>query len=329
MIDKQSSLNLVPVLEFIAQLDSKDFMGSGVVGKREAIDQVVKRYRQQSYNVRNLKTKSSRIIGLLINDITNPFYRAVAQGIEAEATRNRYNLTLFNINEDPERELKYLAMLQHKVDGIILGPTGQNTDCILQLAESIPVVQIDRQMEHVNLPAVLVDNDAGAYRATRLLIEKGHERIGLFKWQKFMTTMTQRCKAYERALSDAGIAFDVSLVHSIPDITVESATQIAQSVLQSASPPTAIFALNNQIGLGVLNAVQQLKLKIPDDLALVIFDDLPFFRQTTPSIATISQPTQSIGQKAIHLLLRQMKQPFNSSSEVVVLPTQLIVGESV
>jgi DNA-binding LacI/PurR family transcriptional regulator len=316
-------------MEFIAQLDSKDFMTNGAVRKREAIDQVVKRYRQQSYNVRHLKTNSSRIIGLLINDITNPFYRAVAQGIEAEATRNRYNLTLFNINEDPERELEYLEMLKHKVDGIILGPTGQNSDCILQLAESMPVVQIDRQMEHLNLAAVLVDNDAGAYRATRLLIEKGHQRIGLFRWQKSMTTMTQRCKAYERALADAGITFDVSLVKNIPDITVESATQIAQAVLQSSSPPSAIFALNNQIGLGVLNAAQQLKLRIPYDLALVIFDDLPFFRQTMPSIAAVSQPTQNIGQKAIHLLLRQMKQPINSTNEVVVLPTQLIIGESV
>jgi len=311
--------------------DGEILVGTLAPPKREAVQQVINRFSQHNYTVRRLKNKPSPVIGLLLNDITNPFYRAVAHGIEQEAARNRYQLVVGNTNEDPLRELEYLHIFRkQRVDGIILGPSGHNSDYLGKLSSSMPIVQIDRQTEHLNLPAVVVDNDLGAYRATRLLIEKGHSRIGVFKWQKTISTMTQRCAAYERALRDAGISPDPSLVISVPDITVESASRSAYQMLQqSASPPTAVFALNNQIGQGVLSAAKQLGLRIPRDLALVIFDDLPLFRQSIPSISAVSQPTFKIGEQAIHLLLRQMEQSCNSAGEVIILPTELILGESV
>ncbi len=299
--------------------------------KREQIEEVIERlHYRPSHIARSLKTSVTHSIGLLINDITNPFYGSVARGVEEEAARSGYSVILCNTNEDPERELNYLQVLQDKgVDGLILGPSGQNTAFLCELAERMPVVQVDRYTECSRLAAVGVDNQAGAYAATRLLIEKGYQHIAVFRWHRAIPTMTQRCEGCERALRDAGRSLDPSFVINISDMAVESVAQVALEILQSPAAPHAIFALNNQIGLGVLSAIQRLGLKIPADVALVVFDDLPFFRLLNPSISAVSQPAFEMGEQAMRLLLKQMKQPEKPLHEVVVLPTQLIVRDSV
>jgi DNA-binding LacI/PurR family transcriptional regulator len=298
--------------------------------KRELIEAVIDRLHYRPSNIaRSLKTSVTHSVGLLINDITNPFYGAVARGVEEEAAHRGYSLILCNTNEDPEREQEYLQVLQDKrVDGIILGPSGQNAAYICELAERLPVVQVDRRVDCANLAAVLVDNEEGAYKATRLLIDKGHRRIGLVKWQKSIATMNQRYAAYKRALCDAALPLEESLVVSIADLDIEATARTVQILLQSAARPTAVFALNNQLGLGVLSAIQHVGLKIPDDVALVIFDDLPFFGLLKPSITAVRQPAFEIGEQAMRLLHRQMEQTDNPLHEVVILPTELIVRES-
>ncbi len=312
---------------------SRVLTGSAKVNpaKQQQIEEVIQRLNYRpSHIARSLKTSITHSIGLLINDITNPFYGAVARGVEEEAARNGYSLILCNTNEDPERELEYLQVLQDKrVDGIILGPTGQNDDYICELAQHMPLVQVDRHIDCSRLAAVLVDNNAGAYSAAQALIAKGHTCIAVVTWEKTIATMTQRLVAYERALTDSGIPLDESLIIRVPDIAIESTAQIVQAVLEKPTLPSAIFALNNQIGLGVLSAIQRTGLKIPDDIALIIFDDLPLFRLLKPSISAVSQPTFQIGQQAMRLLMKQMELPGYPLHEIVVLPTELIVRESI
>jgi len=239
-------------------------------------------------------------------------------------------LILCNTNEDPEREEHYLEVMQSKqVDGIILGPSGQNEDYICELAQHTPLVQIDRQISGANAAAVLVDNEDSAYRATRLLLKKGHRRIGVALWQKRIATMAQRHAGYVRALAEVGLPLDPALVVISDVISVEHVAQLIYGLLQGNAAPTAMFAFNNQIGISVLLAAQRLKRKIPQELAVIVFDDLPIFELFTPSITVIKQPAFEIGVEAMQMLVKQMRATEDCSPEVKILPTELIQRASV
>ncbi len=298
--------------------------------KRAAIEAAIQKlgYRP-SLIARSLKTQTTCTIGLLINDITNPFYSAVARGIEEEANYHGYNLILCNTNEDPERELHYLQVLQDKqVDGIIFGPTGENVDYIRQLAKQVPLVQIDRQLGGVDIVSVLVDNQGGAYKAVQHLIQQGHRRIAFLGWHLGITTSMERLAGYERALRDAGIPLDPSLRVISSHFSLKRVYELARRLLAKDPRPTALFAANNQIGLSALRAIRDAGLRIPDDVALIVFDDVEVFALTTPSISAVSQPAATIGRRAMKLLVDLIESPTKQLPEVTVLPTQLVLRES-
>jgi LacI family transcriptional regulator len=298
--------------------------------KRAAVEQAIKQLNYRPNHIaRSLKTSTTYSVGLLLNEINNPFYSALARGVEEEANRHGYSLILCNTNEDPARECQYLQVLEDKqVDGIILGPTGENLDYITQLASRRPIVQVDRQLQSLDLTAVLVDNEHGAYQAVRYLIEKGHRRIGIFQWERYVPTLARRQAGYERALAESGIELDSSLIVRVPSLTPLQTAERAQEFLTQHSRPTALFALNNQIGLGMYSAIQRLGLRIPEDVALVVFDDLDFFAMVRPSITAVAQPAFSIGERAMRSLTRQIEENDRCAPEVITLPTQLMIRES-
>lgn len=293
----------------------------------QAIDELG--YRP-SLVARSLKMQTTFTIGLLVNDITNPFFGAVARGVEQEANRHEYSLILCNTDEDPRRELKYLQILRDKqVDGIIFGPTGNNLDFICGLAERIPLVQVDRQVPELDLPAVLVDNEESAYRATRLLVERGHERVAMLGWGMNITTSTEREAGYQRALREARITVDSRLIARPAQFSHSTLIQAADELLRQEPMPTAIFAANNRFGIAALGAIRQLGLNIPQDVALVVFDDIDAFSLMSPSITAIAQPAFQMGQVAMQTMLQRIKSPDGAPPAVHVLPTELIIRESV
>jgi LacI family transcriptional regulator len=312
---------------------SRVLTGSAPVSeeKRRAIEEAIERlgYRPNSI-ARSLKTKTTYSIGLLINDISNPFYSSVAKGVEEEANRHGYSLILCNVSEDARRELQYLQVLVDKqVDGIIFGPTGQNTAYIRDLANRTPLVQVDRRLEDVDATAVLVDNEGGAYRAVRLLIEKGHERIGLLAWGTSITTSFQRIAGYERAIQEANLPLDPSIMIKAPHIVLDQTYDLARQLLAQTPRPTAVFALNNQLGLAALRVIREAGLRVPEDVALIVFDDLEIFALMSPSIAAVDQPAFLIGQRAMQFLMEHIENPKGKLPETIILPTRLIVRESV
>lgn len=298
--------------------------------KREAVEAAIRRLNYRpSHIARGLKTNITFTVGLLLNDITNTFYSTIARGVEEEANRHGYSLVLCNTSEEPERELHYLEVLQDKhVDGIILGPTGQNEPFICDLARRKPLVQVDRRI-NANITSVVVDNEDSAYRATRLLIDRGHRRIGVVKWHTKIVTIEQRYAGYERALREAGLPIDPALVVEVPSLNSTQAAEYTQRLLQASPPPTALFALNNQIGLGALGAIQRIKLHIPDDVALIVFDDADYFAVIMPSITAIAQPAFQMGEQAMRLLAEQIEHAPNYEPEQIVLQTELITRESI
>ncbi|MBL8117460.1 MAG: LacI family DNA-binding transcriptional regulator [Anaerolineae bacterium] len=299
--------------------------------KRLAIENAIKQLNYRpSHIARSLKTSTTMSVGLLLNEINNPFYSNVARGVEEVANQRGYSLILCNTNEDPERELQYLHVLQDKqVDGIILGPTGHNVEHIAQLAERTPLVQIDRQIESNKLSAVLVDNEEGGYQAVRAFINKGHRRIALFTWHKpTIPTIAHRRAGYERALREADLPIDPTLVVDIPELTPEHTAELTIALLRQPDPPTALFALNNRIALGVISAISQLGLKMPQEVSLIVFDDLDFFAVVKPAISAVAQPSFQMGEEAMRLLFRQIETP-DCPAEIVILPTELILRETV
>jgi LacI family transcriptional regulator len=278
----------------------------------------------------SLRTNKSFTLGLLLNDITNSFYSNIVQGIEEEAIAHGYSLILCNTNEDPERELHYLRILQSKqVDGIILGPTKWNCDFIVEMSSQIPIILIDRHIPDSNIGAVIVDNETGAYEATQYLLSKGHREIGLATWQQDILPMQQRYAGYERAFTEAGLPINPENIIHIPKMTSEATAETIEKFLPDHPNVTAIFALNNQLGLGVLSSIHKMKLNTPEDIALVIFDDLSIFSLYTPAISVVRQPEAEIGKQAMRNLLHQINQPETYSPAIVVLATELIIRDSV
>jgi LacI family transcriptional regulator len=312
---------------------SRVLTGSASVSpeKREAIEDAIKRLKYRpSHLARGLKTSITYSVGLLLNDITNPFYSAIARGVEDVALEHGYSLILCNTSEDPSREIHYLQVLQDKhVDGVILGPTEQNEDFLRDYAIRIPTVQVDRQLPDLALSSVVADNEAAGYAATRYMIERGHRRIHVFCWRWHVSSLNERLNGYKRALSEYDIAFEPALIIDIEGHTIENACLIAEKWFANGALPVAVLALNNQLGLGILKAAHALNLSIPDQLALVVFDDQDVFALLRPSVTAIEQPAYQIGKRAMEMLLERIDGSDEQPPQVVVLPMELIVRESV
>ena len=279
---------------------------------------------------RSLRTNMTYTLGMLQNDITNPFYGRVVQGVEEIAIQNGYSVILCNTNNDPERELHYLKMLQSKqVDGIIVGPMASNAEFIIQLSRTLPVVLFDRDIPDSGISAVIVDNESSAYQATRRLIEKGHRHIGLVGWAaRDVRPIGERVAGYRRALAEAGQGSDECLVQ-VSALEPEVASHTVEDFIKDNPQLTAIFALNNQLGFVALMILQKLNLKVPADIALIVFDDLPYFSLHSPAVTVVKQPEVEIGRCAAERLLQLIANDANYEPEVVMLDTELIFRESV
>jgi len=299
---------------------------------KDKYDAVMKAIAELNYRpnliARSLKTKATFSIGLLINDILNPFYGALARGVEDVASEAGYAVMFCNTNEDPGREGSYLRMLQDKgVDGIVLAPTGGNRDAMQDLISSgTPLVQIDRQVAGLAANSVTLDNIGGVETATKHLMAQGHSRIGLVTYAIGQMTMIDREAGYRKALRSA----DSSLSELICRVKFDLSDtgRLITRMLKSDTPPTALFLANNRIALSVFQAIKELGLTVPKDIAIAVFDDLEIFSLTTPSITAVAQPAYNMGRKAAEFLLQQLSSDAPAITQTAVFQPELIVRES-
>ena len=304
---------------------------------------------QPSIIARGLATNSTQTIGLVVSDITNPFWPAVTLGIEHEINRHGYHTIFCNTDEDPAREDDYLRLLlARQIDGLLIAPTGVGSERLVRMAEAnIPIVLLDRGTPALSAPVVGVDNEGGAYQATKHLIELGHRQIGVLMGIETISTQIMRLNGYRRALQESGLPVDEALMaradarfyKNLP-VTVAPrsmkytnnqpyppASQALQQLLDLPDPPSAVFVTNNQMTLGALHAISERRLNCPDDISLISFDDhdwAPFF---SPPLTVVRQPTYQLGQTAAQLLMRLI-----NGEEIIAptpLPVQLVVRGSV
>jgi len=278
---------------------------------------------------RSLRTRRTMLAGLLIGDVENSFYSVIAKNVESVAKDAGYQVVLCNSNDDPETEKQYLQLLDGvRVDGLIITPTGSNQRHLRRLIEKgTVIVQIDRMVEGLNADAVLLDNEAGAMIAVSHLISAGHTRIGILTGPWEVLTARERLKGYERALREHGIPVREELIRA-GSFLHEHAIEAATELLRSSPPPTAIFAANNVLAEGCFLALNDLSLKVPKDVSLVAFDDVPWMSMVRPQVTAVRQPIADMARSAAELLLRRLRdsKPVPSTS---VFRSELVVRGSV
>ena len=254
---------------------------------------------------------------------------SIIRGVEDAAYAQNMNIILCNSDEDPGKQSLYLdTMRAERVAGLILVPSpGTTSDSLNALIESgIALTLLDRFLDGVTADVVKADNVSGAYHAAKHMVDLGYRRLGIIIHTPKFSTGPERYEGYVKALGNANIPLDLDLV-KYGDTSIESGYQATYQLMNLPDPPDAIFATNNMMSLGVLRALRELGKHVPEDIALVGYDNLPWLSEFASPLTAIAQPSYELGQEAVALLLRRIAQP-SAPAHTVILQTTLIVRES-
>src|SRR6266487_3322691 len=301
-------------------------LSNGLHVRSEVRERVMAAVRRLGYRpnlvARSLRSQQSNTIGLIVSDVRNSFFTSISRAVEDVAYEQGFSVFLCNTDEDPEKEAIYLNLQRDEnVAGVIFSPTRQS---IANL--NFPLVVIDRSIPNSDADVVVLDNIEAAYRLTTHLIENGYQRIAALCGE-MSTTGLERRAGYEKALRAHGLALPAEQVKYIqPKLEAGYAATLKQ--LAAAEPPDAIFTTNNLLGAGALKAIRESNLTIPDDIALVTFDETTWTSLVQPSITLIAQPTYEIGKTATELLLQRIADPNRPTRQVILKGQLLIRGSS-
>ncbi|MBI5671368.1 MAG: LacI family DNA-binding transcriptional regulator [Chloroflexi bacterium] len=291
----------------------------------QAIEQL--NYRRDPI-ARSMRTRQTRLIALLVLDITNPVLSVIASNVEAAAYAEDYNVLLYNVSQDVRREQAFLeAVAERRADGMIIVNAVDRQHTFALLEEStIPTVLVDC-VETPALPSVAVNNFRGAYLATQHAIELGHRQIAHLCGALTLEVARQRADGYRQALADYGL-HEPQLVTPLNDRwDYHSGYYATRKLLEGSPRPTAIFAAGDQMAIGAYRALAEAGLRVPDDMSVIGFDDIEAAQFTIPPLTTIRQPLDQIAGNAFRLLLDLLdgRQPETTS---IILPPELIVRDS-
>ncbi len=265
------------------------------------------------------------LLGLIIPDIQNPFFAEMARGVEDVAYANEFAVMLCNSDDNSHKEEFYLGVMQSEsVDGIILPPISERDPAVLRLLESgVPVVTVDRSLTHHSVDKVEVDNRRGASEAVEFMIKRGHTKIGLIAGRPNVSTSRERRGGYEDAIRAHQLPIRAEYIR-VGDFKQASGNALTEELLNLAEPPTALFVVNNLMAVGALEAIHRRKLKIPRDIAVVGFDDLPWAEALDPPLTVVRQPAYEVGQAACELLLKRLSDPKRPDTHLKLLPRLVI-----
>jgi LacI family transcriptional regulator len=275
---------------------------------------------------RNLRTKRTDTIGLVMPDITNPFFTHVVRGMEVAARAAGRYLLLTNTDQRPDEEQRVVSiLLQRQVDGLLAIPAGGCADTVRRCQEAgVPLVIVDRRPEISGVDVVRADAEGGAYHLGRLLASLGHRHMAVLTGPEYVPTAVDRAAGFSKALEEAGLPAPAVIYG---DFSLEAGHDMTRQLMQEQPRPTAVFAANNFIAIGTQHALEELDLRIPEDVALVGLDDLPTEMVTFPFLTVAAQPAEEMGRRAVELLLRRIKDP-GGQPEEIVLPTELTIRRS-
>lgn len=285
---------------------------------------------------RSLTTKQSELLALLLTDIGNPSSAQIARGVQDVARQAGYIPIICSVDDDPLIEIETVRLLRRKrVDGMILtsltetqgAATADQVRILHRLCEQgLAMVCIGRRPMHPRVDVVSTDTMTGARDAVAHLAALGHQRIGFIAGQISLGVALGRLTGYRQGLADAGLAADTRLVRE-GHLDEESGRQETLVLLQLPDPPTAIFCVNDRTAFGVLSAIVERGRRVPDDISVVGFDDVPLAALVHPALTTISQPAHELGRLAATFLLERIARP-DTPHQRSVLPCHLVVRRS-
>ena len=278
---------------------------------------------------KSLRSRQSHTLALMLSDITNPFWTTVARGVEDAASKHGYHVILCNTDEDPVKEAASLTLLlQRRVDGIIIAPTTNEHQRLAALKrQQTACVLIDRRVDGFKADTVYGDSAEAARQLVDHLIGLGHRRIALINGPAAISSARDREAGYRAALKMRRVPVDESLILS-GEFKQSSGHQLAQRLLARQPRPTAIFAANNFIAVGVLQVLHAAGLRLPDDMSLVCVDDVPYASVVDPFLTVAAQPAYDMGATAARLLIERLVAGRNLRPRTVVLPPELIIRRS-
>ncbi|MDR5709008.1 MAG: LacI family DNA-binding transcriptional regulator [Armatimonadota bacterium] len=274
---------------------------------------------------RGLKTRRTHTIALLVSDIRNPFYTGLVRGVEDVAREHGYTVILGNSDRRPEKIQRYLATLVgRRVEGVILTHVVPRSHVEALRRQGLQVVFVDVRPRDLYADAVVVNNVEAAWGAVRHLVAHGRRRVGILGFRSGLSTGDERLVGYRRALEEAGVQPTGLVVLS--RLALEHAQEAARELLRRR--PDAVFAANNTMVLAILRTARELGLRIPEDCALVGFDDVEWMSVAEPPVTTVAQPMYELGAAAARCLLDRLREGRDRESRLTVLHADLVVRRS-
>jgi LacI family transcriptional regulator len=321
------------LVSFVLNGKGKEFRISEEICKK-VLDIAKELNYQPNRIAQGLRTGKTNTIGLIIADIANPFFGILGREIEKEAARHGYSVIFCSSDENPDKSRQQIAMLQQsQVDGYIISPPKHSEDQIRALAKgSVPFVLIDRYFPEIDCNYIVVDNFDAAYNATKHLLSMGRKRIANITVNLDLVNMIERAAGYRQALKDAAIEIDENLIKILPfsHNNKDVARAIKELVsIQDHDKVDAILFSTSKLGINGIESISSLGLKIPDDIAIVSFDNPDAYKICISPVTVINQPLKEIGKTAVQILLSELKHPENPvKNQKIILKTDLIIRKS-
>lgn len=294
---------------------------------RERVLHTMKELQYQPSVVASALTgKKTSTLGLLIPDLANPFFAEVSRNLEDQAQAAGYSIVMCSTDNNDRKSLEYISLMQRKqIDGLIVAC--QFTDWSLfrdSLTDDFPVVLFSKDIPSLSMHTITVDDVKGGYQAIQHLISLNHTRIGIITENS--PSGEYRLQGAKQAMSDMGVPVHEEWIIKVNSSIQEAFTETSR-LFTAKNRPTALFACNDLLAIGALQAAQQSALRIPEDLSIIGFDDTILSKIVVPRLTTISQPIQEMARETIQLLLRHFEKPDLPKQKIIFHP-QLVLGLS-
>lgn len=295
----------------------------------DRIKEIAKRLNYRPNQIaKSLQSGKSQTIGLIVADISNPFFAQIARIVEDEAKKYGYTVIFGSSDEKATKShdlIKFL--LNRQVDGFIITPTeGSESQIELLKEQNIPFVLIDRYFPNIETNYVAIDNYQAAFDATKKLMDNGKKRIGMIAYSTELYHMKERIKGHKDALGDG--VYDTSLLQEVAfDKIVENMPKAIENLVKGNEPVDAIFFATNTLGVIGLKYLDELKLQVPDDVAVIVFDESEVFHFFYCPLTYVKQPLSDLAKMAVTVLLNHIKDS-NAKTDKVKLNAKLVIGNS-
>lgn len=326
-IAKEVGVSIALVSYVINNKEKEARVGADVANK---IREAVKKLNYQTNQVaKSLKVGKSQILGLIVADISNPFFANIARTIEDEAKKHNYTVIFGSSDEDDDKSWNLIeVLLRQQVDGIIIAPTINSENQIRHLEEQhIPYVLIDRYFPSINSNYVVTDNYQAAYHAVKHLLVTNHHKIGLIVYESSLHHMVERKQGYIDAVKELSSKPGHLLIREVNILNVKEDVEHAMLSLINDHQIDALFFATNTLSITGLNFLNKSNLKVPDDIAVVCFDESEVFDFFYSPITFVNQPLLDVGKNAVKILINQISGAKGGISQIV-LKSNLVIGKS-